>query len=107
MSWEVWAMTAKTSLFNKGIYKSTVKRCLWGSVLYFVLLFLTTSMDLLSNISDTSLYTRYYYDVSLLYTSIFMLPAILMAIVVPTVVAMLVFRFVHSKRLRFSFTVCL
>ena len=32
-------MTLKTSLFNKGIYKSTLRRYAWGSILYFILLF--------------------------------------------------------------------
>ena len=43
-------MTLKTSLFNTGIYKSTVKRNIWGAVIYFILLFLMTSMPLISEI---------------------------------------------------------
>ena len=42
-------MTLKTSLFNKGIYKSTLRRYAWGSILYFILLFLCTGMMILLN----------------------------------------------------------
>ena len=42
-------MILKTSLFNKGIYKSTLRRYLWGGVLYFIMLFLFTGMLILLN----------------------------------------------------------
>ena len=40
-------MTSKTSLFNKGIFLSTIKRFLWGSILYFAALFLFNVLPLL------------------------------------------------------------
>lgn len=90
-------MTLKTSLFNKGIYKSTVKRYMWGSVLYFIILFMTTVLP-------TLLMSEPYYPYvengsSLLYDGFhYMVFPILTAMCVPTVVGMLVFRFVHSKK---------
>ena len=47
-------MTLKTSLFNKGIYKSTVRRYTWGAVLYFIILFM--SCGILSNIVRPAFY---------------------------------------------------
>ncbi len=89
-------MTLKTSLFNMGIYKSTVKRNLWGSTVFFILLFLFTSMPLVVEIGEISTY--YGRAVPKIYRSDFVIPSMLMSIVVPTIVAMLVYRFVHSKR---------
>ena len=43
-------MTLKTSFFNKGIYKLTVKRYIWGAVLYFAVLFMSTGLSLFLNI---------------------------------------------------------
>ncbi len=89
-------MTSKTSLFNMGIYKSTVKRNLWGSIVFFILLFLFTSMPLIVEIGEISTY--YGRAIPKIYRSYFIMPSMLMSIVVPTIVAMLVYRFVHSKR---------
>ncbi len=91
-------MTSKTSLFNIGIFKSVIKRFSWGSLLYFVALFLTTGLPIIT--------TRHYYpaDVTyfqreplILYGSYMGFPLFL-ALCVPTVVALLVFRFIHSKK---------
>ena len=43
-------MISKTSFFNRGIYKATVKRFSWGGILYFVLLFTSTVLSLFLNI---------------------------------------------------------
>ena len=90
-------MISRASLFNKGIYKSTVRRNIWGSVLYFILLFLMTSMPLISDL-DTP--TSYLFQAGrpAVYRSSFMQSVIVVAIIVPTVVAMLVYRFIHSKK---------
>ena len=90
-------MTSKTSLFNKGVYKSTVKRYMWGSVLYFIMLFLTTVLPLVLNIN---LKADFRPEISFLYynSNIFFIFPMLFAMVVPTVVGLLMFRFVHSKK---------
>lgn len=92
-------MTSKTSLFNKGIYKSTVRRFTWGSVLYFILLFMSTSFVLLMQHRnyDMARITTTPKCPMILQQSYFIIP-LLLAAAVPTVVALLIFRFVHSKR---------
>lgn len=92
-------MITKTSLFNKGIYKSTVRRYLWGSVLYFVILFLVTSMGILLSIdpqNPNSWWRRN--DISLILEDGFIIVPMLLAMVVPTVAGLLIFRFIHSKK---------
>ena len=93
-------MTSKTSLFNKGIYKSNVKRFAWGSVLYFVLLFVMSGFLVLMsvNVKDVSFDMAHNGGVPLLYQQPFILPSLVTAIGVATVVALLIFRFVHSKK---------
>lgn len=93
-------MISKTSLFNKGIYRSNVKRFVWGGVLYFVLLFVMTGFILLMSVDvkDVSYDMAHNSGVSLLYQQPFILPSLVTAIGVATVVALLIFRFVHSKR---------
>lgn len=88
-------MTSKISFFNKGIYKSLLKRYKWGSVLYFVLLFIIAVLSLLLDLEQSYIYT----DVSLLYhrKECIIMP-ILLAMGVATAVGVLVFRFVHSKK---------
>lgn len=90
-------MISKASLFNKGIYKSTVKRNIWGSVLYFIILFLFTAMPLISHIDtpDSYMHTA---GRPALYRDSFIQTTVIVAIIVASVVAMLVFRFVHSKK---------
>ena len=90
-------MTLKTSLFNTGIYKSTVKRNIWGAVIYFILLFLMTSMPLISEIDSNAAYL-FNSKVPTIYRNSFIAPALIVSIIAPTIVAMLVFRFVHSKK---------
>lgn len=92
-------MISKTSFFNKGIYKSTVKRFAWGSVLYFAMLFISTSLAMFLNTPrnfEHIPYDHYQNNPLILRSSYFTAP-ILMSIVVPTVVALFVFRFIHSK----------
>ncbi len=87
-------MTAR-AFFDKGIYKSTLKRFALGSVLYFIMLFLSTSMMVLMAYEPWEPWDmrRYYYVIEeLIY------PSMALALIVPTVVALLLFRFVHSKK---------
>ncbi len=92
-------MTSKTSLFNKGIYKSTVRRFLWGSVLYFIILFISTGMMILLN-EDPSQIAAYnsVRSHSTILSVDYMIIPMLLSMVVPTVVGLLVFRFVHSRK---------
>lgn len=87
-------MTIKT-FFNKGIYKSTLKRFYIGSVLYFLMMFMCTGLLLMLTFDS---YAAHYWEHDLILTGGFLEPGFLMAIVVPTVVALLVYRFVHSKK---------
>ena len=92
-------MTSKTSLFNKGIYKSTVRRFLWGSILYFIMLFVSTGMMIFLNEDPTrpASYWSSRAQSTILSTEYVILP-MLMAMVVPTIAGLLVFRFIHSKK---------
>ena len=91
-------MTSKTSLYNTGIVKSIIKRFSWGSLLYFAALFLTTGLPIIT--------TRHYYPADVTYfqreplilNGSYMGFPLFLALVVPTVVALLVFRFIHSKK---------
>jgi len=89
-------MTSKTSLFNKGIFTSTIKRFLWGSILYFAALFLFNILPYL--ISEPYEYS--YYKIKsgwYLFSNDISLNVIISSIV-PYVAGLLVFRFVHSKK---------
>ena len=90
-------MTLRTSLFNTGIYKSVVRRNIWGSVIYFIILFLLSPMPLIANLENSGnrLFTS---DVAVVYRESSILPAIVVTIGVTAIVAMLVFRFIHSKK---------
>ncbi len=92
-------MTAKTSLFNKGIYKSTVKRYSWGSALYFIILFMFTGMSILLTVERGARYTLYQYlEHSYLLEGELTIIALLLTIAVPTIAGLLIFRFIHSKK---------
>lgn len=91
-------MTSKTSWFNKGIYRSEVKRFAWGSVVYFILLFAMTSLVLLLSKNGESPHMINGKVIPLLLTRAFVLPSMLLSMAVPTIVALLIFRFIHSKR---------
>lgn len=91
-------MTTRT-FFDKGVYKSTLKRFSLGSVLYFIMLFLCTGMLILlayePEVGSSSDVLRVHPNVlreDLIY------PSMTIAFVVPTVVALLVYRFIHSKK---------
>ena len=92
-------MTLKTSFFNKGIYKSTVKRYIWGSVAYFLILFFSSSLLILLdygfNLSEDRM--LYYSENPLLLETTYMFLPMLISIVAPSIVSILVFRFLHSK----------
>ena len=92
-------MTLKTSLFNKGIYKATLRRYVWGSVLYFILLFLSTGIMIILNEDPQHAYnTGIYGRAAKLLAGEYMIIPMLMSIVVPTIVGLMVFRFIHSKK---------
>lgn len=93
-------MISKTSFFNKGIYKSTLKRYAWGAVLYFILLFMFTCLALFLSIDRdfSHMPTDYFSDYPVILHGVYIVMPILLAITVPTVVALLVFRFIHSKK---------
>ena len=80
-------MTSKQSIFNKGIYKLTIKRFKWGAVLYFFLLFMMTCFPVFT---QTDWYSLFESGLPILY--------ILTAMVVPAVVALLIFRSIHNSK---------
>ncbi len=92
-------MILKTSLFNKGIYKSTLRRYLWGGILYFIMLLLFTGMMILLNESPDQV-NAYWSNRggSTLLGSEYMIIPMLMSIVVPTIAGLLIFRYIHSKK---------
>ncbi len=89
-------MTTKT-FFDKGIYKNTLRRFTIGSVLYFIMLFLVTNMLLLLAYEPHSFW-GYGRNASLILEEEFIYFPMAIAMVVPTVVALLCYRFVHSKK---------
>ena len=100
MSWEVWDIMSKTSLFNKGIYKSQLSRFKWGSLLYFILLFFTSSFLLLMKNSDNLIYAleRYKEAGGMILHEDYLMISVLFATIVPTVVGFLTFDLFFSKR---------
>jgi len=93
-------MTSSKSLFNFGIYKNTIKRFKWGSFLYFIILFFSLPFILLVQEKDYLLnaYDRVLETTPLILQSGFMVIPILLAMVVPTIVATLCFNNVHSTK---------
>ena len=92
-------MISKTSLFNKGIYKSTIRRFLWGSILYFIMLFVFTGMMIFLN--EDPNYANTYWSSraqSAILSTDYMILPMLMSMVVPTITGLLLFRFIHSKK---------
>ena len=100
-------MTSKESLFNKSIYKTNLYRFKWGALIYSVLLFLCVPFQFLTISPDElewRMHNRMFYSSggmgeysALLETEYLGLP-LFMAFVVPTVVALLLFNFLHSPR---------
>ncbi len=92
-------MTLATSLFNKGIFKNTLKRFKWGSILYFVILFFAIPFPLLVTGSDS--YVRRFAGGEmrpLLLDDFYIGLPIFIALLVPTIVAVLVQNNVHSGK---------
>ncbi len=84
------------AFFDKGVYKSTLKRFSIGSVLYFIMLFLCTGMLILLMYEPGREYYNSYQG--FLLREEFIYPSVWIAFFVPTVVALLCYRFVHSKK---------
>ncbi len=82
-------MISKVSWFNYGIYKNTLKRFKWGAVLYTIILFFSAPFVIMTE--------KGYYGYNGVEENDSLFVAIFAAMVVPTVVAMLIYRFAHSK----------
>lgn len=93
-------MTSNQSLFNKGIFKLTLKRFKWGSVLYFFLLFMTTCFPVLTETNSEwkMIYDSPYKTTPFLFDDGLPIFFIVMAIAVPTIVSLLIFRVIHSDK---------
>lgn len=92
-------MTSKKSLFNFGIFKNTVKRLKWGSFLYAVILFFCVPFALMvQGIEKLEQNYRFYGGANTLIRDEWFILPFLLAICVPTVVAVLVYHFVHSQK---------
>ena len=93
-------MISRASLFNKGIYKSTLRRYLWGSILYFILLFMITGMSILLNYSHDNGYLPMINGrrINIILSNEYILLPILLSIAVPTIAGLMIFRFIHSKK---------
>ncbi len=91
-------MTLKTSLFNCGIYKANIRRYFWGSVFYAIVLLMLTVMVILFDVDPRNA-MRYMPDHrSYLLGDVVLYGPLVISVAVPTVVALLVYRFVHSKK---------
>ncbi|MBR5156131.1 MAG: hypothetical protein IKW62_06595 [Clostridia bacterium] len=93
-------MTSNISLFNFGIFKNTIYRFKWGSFLYFIALFFSVPFILMVEDLEhlVSRYNSGINDVSVLLRGDLMgIPAAL-AVLVPTIVAALIFNNVHSGK---------
>ncbi len=94
-------MTSKTSLFNKSIFFNHMRRLWWGSLLYFVLLVLMLPVQI--SMSDYSYYlenmrnNNLSFD-SILYRSDISSLVLVLLIFVPTLVGLLLFRYLHVKK---------
>lgn len=91
-------MTLKTSLFNRGIYKATVRRYIWGAVFYTIMLFMITAIPILFSINPDT-YTRTMAEHgAFILDDMYLFAPLVISFFVPTIVALLVYRFVHSKK---------
>ncbi len=96
-------MTSKTSLFNRSIFLNNLRRLWWGSLLYFIILVLVMPMQI--SMSGVTYYAEFQqasnppsvFD-SLLFRNSFSLFAIGLLIVVPVLVSLLLFRYLHVKK---------
>ena len=86
-------MTLKESLFNKGIYINTLRRFKWGSVLYFIILFLAAPFVFLTTTQEAFIGMRgegVVVESYLLRDIPFVFPVV-SAMIVPTVVVLMAF----------------
>lgn len=93
-------MTSIKSLFNFGIYKNALKRFKWGSFLYFIILFFSLPFIILVQDKEY-LFNSYRYvseTTPLILQSGFMVVPVLLAMIVPTIVATLCFNNIHSAK---------
>ena len=94
-------MNLLTYWFNPGIYKNTLRRFKWGSVLYAVILFFLVPFVFLTNSPEEMARGYINFDrtieCALFDARMFLFP-LLTAFVVPTVVSLLVFNFAHSPK---------
>lgn len=90
-------MTSTTFSLNGGIYKNTLRRFKWGSFIYFAMLFFSVPFVFMINRPDitSSAYTVNPYT---LLESTYIIVPMLTAYAVPTVVALLIFNYVHSPK---------
>ncbi len=102
MSWEGLVMTLNKSLFNFGIFKNTVYRFKWGSLLYLVALFFSVPFMLIvadfERLAERILGSSFYMPTSVILRQDYLIFPLLLAVVVPTIVAVLVFNNVHSSK---------
>ncbi|MBQ8003983.1 MAG: hypothetical protein IJ299_02715, partial [Oscillospiraceae bacterium] len=91
-------MTLQTSLFNKGIYKSTLRRYAWGSVFYAILLFMITSLVIFFDVDPERYYRTMEEHGALILGDSYLYVPLVIGFFVPTVVALLVYRYVHAKK---------
>lgn len=88
-------MTSTTFSLNGGIYKNTLRRFRWGSFIYFAMLFFSVPFVFMINEPDITS-SAYMQSRFVLLESTYIMVPILMAYTVPTVVALLIFNYVHS-----------
>lgn len=92
-------MISRTSLFNKGIFYSTLKRYMWGSVLYSIILFALTSLVILLGVDVENSWRKIGDSrVALILDEHYLILPVIIGLFVPTVVSLLTFRFLHSKK---------
>ncbi len=93
-------MNLKTSLFNKAIFQNTLKRFKWGSFLYFIILFLSVPFVFLVEDYERLLrrVTNSDIAVDLLSRTDYIITPVLLAFIVPTIAAVLIFNNVHSSK---------
>lgn len=91
-------MTLKTSLFNSGIYKANIRRYFWGSVFYAIVLLVLTAMVILFDIDPRNAMTYLPDHRPYILGNVVLYGPLVISVVVPTIVGLLVYRFVHSKK---------
>lgn len=93
-------MTSSKSLFNPGVYQNTIKRFKWGGLLYFIILFFSLPFVILVQEKEYLLMSHRWVPETtpLILNSGFIVIPILLAMIVPTIVATLCFNNVHSAK---------